>query len=131
MKKNILRKMWWDARFGHLNYLMFFLVFLNFILISFNFLIEDNSNFNGIIDNLWVFGIIFVILYVPVSTIIGRWHTKTQISEEMKMKVFQDPILAKMIRTLLDVQTGKATKDEVEEFRKMIKEIETKDIDEF
>jgi len=123
--------MWWDARFGHLNYLMFFLVFLNFILISFNFLIEDNSNFNGIIDNLWVFGIIFVILYVPVSTIIGRWHTKTQISEEMKMKVFQDPILAKMIRTLLDVQTGKATKDEVEEFRKMIKEIETKDIDEF
>jgi hypothetical protein len=31
-----------------------------------------------------------------------------------------------MIRTLLDVQTGKATKEEIEKFRKMLTKIEKK-----
>lgn len=131
MEKNILRKMWWDVRFGHLNYLMFFLVFLNFILIAFNFLIEDNSSFKGTIDSLWVFGIIFVILYVPVSTVIGRWHTKTQIRVEMTIKMFENPIMARMVRMLLDVKTGKATEEEIKEFRGFLTEIEKKDIKEF
>ena len=32
--------------------------------------------------------------------------------------------MAKMFRTLLDVQTGKATKEEIEEFRNMLIKIE-------
>ena len=36
-----------------------------------------------------------------------------------------------MIRTLLDVKTGKATDEEIEEFRKITKEIEKQDIGEF
>ncbi|MEM2159947.1 MAG: hypothetical protein QXN55_03220 [Candidatus Nitrosotenuis sp.] len=47
------------------------------------------------------------------------------------MKMLEDPITAKMIRTLLDVQTGKATKEEIEEFRKFSSEIEKRDINEF
>ena len=39
--------------------------------------------------------------------------------------------MARMIRTLLDVKTGKATNEEIEEFRKFVKEIESRDIKEF
>ena len=45
--------------------------------------------------------------------------------------MLENPVLARMIRTLLDVQTGKATKEEIEEFRKFVKEIESRDIKEF
>ena len=38
----------------------------------------------------------------------------------------QNPFQAKMIRTLLDAQTGKATKEEIEEFRKTLLKIERK-----
>ena len=130
-KKNFVRKLWWDSRQGHSTYLMFLLAFLNFILITFNYLIEGNSIFETFISNLWIFSIIFVIIYLPTATLIGRWHTKTQISVEESIKYFEHPTMAKMVRTLLDVKTGKAGEDEIKEFREMLTEIEKKDIHEF
>jgi uncharacterized protein YneF (UPF0154 family) len=131
LKKNFLRKLWWDGRTGHSTYLMFFLTFVHFILITYTFLIEGNPIFEKLFSNLWLFGIIFVIFYFPISILIGRWHTNTQISVEMTMKMLEDPISSRMIRTLLDVQTGKASKEEIEEFRKFVSEIEKRDIKEF
>ena len=42
----------------------------------------------------------------------------------MELKIFEDPILARMIRTLLDVQTGVASKEEIKEFRNAVLKIE-------
>ena len=116
---------------GHATYLMFFLAFFNFILITYSFLIEGNETLEQFVSDLWLFAIIFLICYFPISILIGRWHTKTQISVEMTMKMYEDPITAKMIRILLDVQTGKATEEEIREFRKFIGKIEKQDINEF
>jgi len=131
VQKNFLRKLWWDGRMGHANYLMFLLAIVNFVLITYNFLLEGSSIFNEFISDLWIFVIIFTVFYVPIAVLIGRWHTNTQISVEMTMKVFEDPIAANMFKTLLDVHSGKATKEEIEEFRKRMIEIEKKDIAEF
>ena len=130
-QKNFLRKLWWDGRMGHANYLLFLLAMANFILIAYNFLLEGNTIFEKFISNMWLFTIIFGIFYIPVAILIGRWHTNTQISVEQTIKLFEDPIMARMIRTLLDVQTGIATKEEIDEFRKTMIEIENKDINEF
>ena len=130
-RKNFFRKLWWDGRMGHATYLMFFLAFFNFILITYSFLIEGNETLEQFVSDLWLFAIIFLICYFPISMLIGRWHTKTQISVEMTMKMYEDPITAKMIRILLDVQTGKATEEEIREFRKFIGKIEKQDINEF
>jgi uncharacterized protein YneF (UPF0154 family) len=123
-QKKILREFWWAGRVGHSIYLTIFVGFVNFILITFNFLIEGNEMFEKFISEIWVFSIIFLILYIPVSTLIGRWHSNTQIHVDMELKMFEDPIMAKMIRTLLDVQTGKASEEEIKEFRDMVLKIE-------
>jgi hypothetical protein len=130
-RKNFIRKLLMDGRIGHSTYLMFFLVFLNFILISYSYLIEGNPILEQFITDLWLFAIVFLIFYFPVSIIIGRWHTNTQISIEQDILRSEDPIFAKMFRTLLDVQTGKATEEEIKEFRSFMHEIEKKDIKEF
>ena len=131
MQKNLLRKMWWDGRMGHSSYLMFALQLLNFLLITYNFLIEGNKNFETFITDLWVFATIVIIFYIPISILIGKWHTDTQIKVEMEIKMFQDPIMAKMIKGLLNVKEGKSDKNEIKEFREFLIKIEKKDIKEF
>jgi uncharacterized protein YneF (UPF0154 family) len=128
-QKNLLRKFWLDGRNGTSNYFLLFLAMTNFILITYNFLIEDITIFNNLISNMWIYAIIFATLYFPISILIGRWHTNTQLGVDMTMKMNRDPIYAKMIRTLLDVQTGKASQEEIKEFRKEMEEIEKTNID--
>jgi hypothetical protein len=131
MQKNLLRKMWWDGRMGHTTYLMFGLQLVNFLLIAYHFLIEGEQIFQTFVSDLWLFGTIFMIFYIPISILIGKWHTETQISVEMTMKMYEDPITAKMVRGLLNVQNNESNKKEIEEFRNFLIEIEKRDIKEF
>lgn len=120
--------MWLDGRLGHANYLMFSLQVFMFIIIAYNFVIDENEIFPL---ELWVFAIIFIIFYVPISTLIGRWHTNSQIRIENTMKMYEDPRTAKMMRGLLNVKMGVSTKEEIDEFRSFLTEIEKTDINEF
>ena len=129
MQKNILRKMWWDGRMGHSSYLMFALQLSNFLLIAYNFLLEGNKIFETYVTNLWIFVTITMILYIPISILIGKWHTDTQIKVEMTMKMFEDPITAKMIKGLLDVKEGRINEEEIKEFREFLIEIESTNIE--
>ena len=100
---------------------------MNFILISYRFLIEKSGLFENLISDLTIFSIIFIVSYIPISTAIGYWHRKTQWKVELAMKQVENPINAKMIRTILDVQTGKASDEEIKEFRKFLVKIEKKE----
>ena len=120
------RRRWWEFRQGHSIYLIFALTFINFILISYRLLIEKITIFKELVPDLWIFAIVFLIIYVPAAILIGFWHRRTQLRVETTMIQQQNPVLARMIRTLLDVQTGVATKEEIAEFRKMLTKIEKK-----
>lgn len=126
MEQSWLRKRWWEFRQGHSVYLIFALTFINFILISYRLLIERVSIFKEIVPELWIFSLLFISFYIPAATIIGFWHRKTQLRVETTLIQQQSPILAMMFRTLLDVQTGKASNEEIEDFRKMLENIERK-----
>lgn len=109
---------------GTTNYLMLFLAIINFVLITYNFLIEQNSTLGEIFSSMWIFVVIFLIFYVPISIMIGRWHTNTQISTEQVIRNLEDPILAKMFRILLDVQTERSSEEEIKEFKDWVSNIE-------
>jgi hypothetical protein len=68
----------------------------------------------------------FILIYVPAAILIGYWHRRTQLRVETTIINQQNPVLAKMVRTLLDVQTGVASEKEIIEFRDMLKKIEKK-----
>ena len=94
-------------------------------------LIEKVVFFKELFPELWFFAILFILCYIPSAVLIGFWHRKTQLRVETTLVNQQNPVLARMVRTLLDVQTGKATEEEIEEFRKFLNEIEKNDIKEF
>ena len=126
MEEGWIRRRWWEFRQGHSIYLIFMLTFVNFILIAYRLLIEKVAIFKELIPELWMFATLFIICYIPAATLIGFWHRRTQLRVETTLVNQQNPILAKMIRTLLDVQTGIASEEEIKEFRNMLEKIEKK-----
>ena len=126
MSQGWMRRRWWEFRAGHSVYLIFVLTFINFILISYRLLIEKIPIFQELIPNLSMFVLLFLAFYIPAAIIIGFWHRKTQLKVETTLTMQQNPVLAKMFRTMLDVQTGKASEKEIKEFRDFLTKIERK-----
>ncbi len=120
------RRRWWEFRQGHSIYLIFILTFINFILISYRLLIEQIPLFKQLLPELWIFVVLFLVFYIPAAILIGYWHRKTQLRVENTLSLQQNPFMAKMFRNMLDVQTKKASKEEIEEFRKFLTDIERK-----
>lgn len=121
-----IRRRWQDFRFGHSFYLIFALSFSNFILIFHRLLIERVPILNNFFEDLWVFVIFFILLYIPIAVGIGAWHRKTQIKVETEQTLLNNPFLARNFRILVDILEGKASKEEIEQFRNLLKSIEKK-----
>ena len=126
MSQGWIRRRWWEFRAGHSVYLIFVLTFINFILISYRLLIEKIPMFQELIPNLSIFVLLFLGFYIPTAIIIGFWHRKTQLKVETTLNMQENPVFAKMFRTMLDVQTGKASDKEIREFRDFLTKIESK-----
>ena len=120
------RKRWMEGRAGHSMYLMFSLTLINFILISYRFLVEKEPLFVEMISELWIFALILLACYIPIALGIGFWHRKTQYKIERSIKDLENPLLMKIFRVWLDTETEKATIEEIKEFRKILIKIEKK-----
>ena len=70
MRKRLLR-IWTYFRRGHAVYLAFVISFMNFIVIQYRLLIEQIPMLSFIFSHLYMFAIIFVFVYIPISAIIG------------------------------------------------------------
>ena len=88
-------------------------------------MLETNPQTEELFSNLWIFGVIFLVTYIPTSILIGFWHRRTQLSVENYIQQKESPVFCKLVRNILDVKTGKASKQDIEEFRKMLSKIET------
>jgi uncharacterized protein YneF (UPF0154 family) len=126
MNSDWFRKRWFDFRLGHSVYLIFLLSFSNFILIFHRLLIERNEFLNNVFSELWMFIIIFVVVYFPISIAIGAWHRKTQIKIENEQALLNNPFMARNFRMMIDIIEGKASKDEIQKFREFLTRIEKK-----
>ena len=121
-----MRRRWFDFRLGHSVYLIFALSFGNFVLIFHRLFIERVPVLNEVFSSLWVFTLFFVLLYIPMAIIIGVWHRKTQLKVEQEQTMRQNWIFAKMFRAVIDIQTGEATKAEIDKIKKFLASIEEK-----
>jgi len=119
-----MRRRWYDFRLGHSMYLIFALTFANFILISHRLLIERVPILNEFFSSLWFFAIIFILAYIPTSILIGAWHRRTQLRVEQDIAMRQNPFLAKTLKMIIDIQTGKASKEQIETMQKTLEDIE-------
>jgi hypothetical protein len=115
---------WFDFRLGHSTYLIFALSFGNFVLIFHRLFIERVPALNEIFSSLWIFAFVFILAYIPVAVVIGSWHRKTQLKVDQEQSIRQNRIWVKVFRIIIDIQTGKATDEEIEKIQSFLKSIE-------
>ncbi len=126
MKQSWVRRRWQDFRFGHSIYLIFLLTFSNFVLIFYRLLIEEVEVLSEVFSDLWFFVGVFVILYIPIAIGIGAFHRRTQIRVETEQTLLNNPFMARNFRMLVDIIEGKASKEDIEKFRNLLRKIEKK-----
>lgn len=124
MDSNWIKRRWFDFRNGHTFYLIYALTGANFVLIFHRLLIERVPFLNEVFSNLWFFAAIFIFTYIPIAITIGVWHRKSQLKIDQEQVFRRNPPFARMFRIMMDIQTGKASEDEIEKAREFLKSIE-------
>lgn len=112
------RRRWLDFRNGHSIYLIFILTFANFITIQYKLLIDQIPYLAGVFDNIIIFAIVFVLMYVPIGIVLGYWHRKTQWKVEQDALFRENKVGAIMWMYVIDLIEGNVS----EEDKKLMKE---------
>jgi len=92
-----IKRRWMELRWGHSTYLVFLLSGVNFLLITYRFLIEYVPPLKAMFPQLWIFAVIFLVAYCPIAIVIGHWHREAQLSTEQILVTQQNPYLMDLI----------------------------------
>ena len=112
------RRRWLDFRNGHSIYLIFVLTFANFITIQYKLLIDQIPYLAGAFNNIIIFAIVFVLMYVPIGIVLGYWHRKTQWKVEQDALFRENKVGAIMWMYVIDLIEGNVS----EEDKKLMKQ---------
>jgi len=119
-----MRRRWLDFRQGHTIYLVFAMTFLNFITIQYALLIKQVTFLQStIFSNPWIFAVIFIAIYVPLSVGIGYWHRKTQWKVEQEAMFHQNVVQARLWLFMINLIEGKSTEAEKKEMHELLEKI--------
>jgi hypothetical protein len=94
------------------------MTFANFITIQYKLLIDTVPYLSGIFNSIWTFAILFILLYVPLSIILGYWHRKSQWKVEQDALFRENKVGAIMWMYVIDLIEGKVS----EEDKKLMRE---------
>jgi len=114
ISRGFIRRRWLDFRNGHSIYLAFLLTFINFILISYNFLIKQLPFGIGDSITLPSFILLFVLIYIPTAITLGVWHRKHQYSVENEALLRQNWMWAWISQYQIRLIKGKTNPKEDE-----------------
>ena len=120
-----IRRRWLDFRYGHGVYLIFILSFSNFVLIFHRLLVERVDFLNNLFSELWLFILVFVLMYIPIAILVGAWHRKNQIKVDADVILLQSPLLLRTLNMIIDIQTGKAKKEDIKILQDILKSAKT------
>jgi hypothetical protein len=94
------------------------MTFANFITIQYQLLIANLPLSAGIFSSIWIFAIMFILFYVPLSIVLGYWHRKSQWKVEQDALFRENKVGAIMWMYVIDLIEGNVS----EEDKKLMKE---------
>jgi hypothetical protein len=70
--------------------------------------------------NVFVFSVLFLIVYIPLSLFIGNKHYKHQFKVDSTLEFLNDPATIKSLKLLFDLKTNNVDMNEVNLFKKLL-----------
>ena len=89
-------------------------------------MIETSPSLKEIFDSLVHFIVVFLIFYIPLAIYVGVRHFKDQEKIERTYQFMQTPGIIKAFKLILELQTDTADKNDVDAFKKLLKNLEKK-----
>ena len=86
-------------------------------------MIERIPAFSSLFSNVWVFVVVFIAIYMPLSIVIGYWHRKSQWKVEQEAMFNENVVQATMYLFLIRLIEGNATDKERDEMKVMLEKI--------
>lgn len=121
---NWFQRRFYEFRAGNNIYIGFSAALFSMMLIIQRFLIEKIPFFTDIIENFTSFLLIFLMIYIPASTIIGNWHYKNYENLQQTYYFLQNPGVIRAFRLILEIKTGKYDKEDVKKFVNLLNKLE-------
>lgn len=118
-----MSKRWLDFRNGHSIYLVFFMTFANFILLTYNLAITKFWFTKDLFSDPVLFAILFVAVYIPAAMVFGYWHRRSQYVTENEVWMQENWVNAWLNLCLIRVMKGMATKEETERVMNYVEDI--------
>lgn len=100
MKTDWFKRRWQEFRWGHSVYLVFGFSFVNFLLITYRLLIEYVTALESAFQNLTVYAITTLIIYVPIAVGIGHFHKSKQLKTDVVLVSEKNPYLLEILEKL-------------------------------
>ena len=119
-------KRFFEFRMGTKFYVGFSFALLNFVIIFQRFFIESIDSVHEVVSNIVFFGILFFIIYIPLSVVIGKWHYGNQHRVDRTFEFFKESGDLKFFKLFFDLKTNSANLEDVEAFKKMLHKFEDK-----
>jgi len=102
--KGWLKRRWQEFRWGHGIYLTLFLSFMNFLLISYRFLIEYVSSLKFLFPRLHIYAAAALLVYIPLAIIVGHLHRKRQLKTDISMVMEQNPYIMEILKRVRRIE---------------------------
>lgn len=88
---DFMKRRWLEARFGHSTYLIFFIQFAQFIVVTYGLYIQDHAPLNTIFPSVYHWFAFFIATYIPAAVYVGRQHLHKQIPTETRQMTANNP----------------------------------------
>lgn len=95
---------WFDFRMGHSTYFSLFLSFTNFLLITYNFLVQEIPLLQTMFTSLLHFAFFGAIIYIPLATFIGHTHNTKQLQTDVIIQAERNPYYQKILAELNEIK---------------------------
>ena len=95
-----------EFRWGHSTYLVFILSITNFILITYNFLIEGIPLLKFIFPDVTLYLVLMPLVYVPLAILIGHYHRKSQIKIDSALSAQENPYMMEILSRLENIESA-------------------------
>lgn len=106
MEGNWVSRRWTDFRSGHSTYLTFFLSFMNFSILMYEYVISGIPFLLPLIPNLGVFLIFFLVTYVPTAASVGYVHRRVQMKTDSILQIQQNLYMRELFKSQKEMALG-------------------------
>lgn len=100
----LIKNIWYYFRIGYSNYIGMTLSGINFVIISYSFIVEENALLKGVFPNVLYFLVPSILALLIISSISGKVHILKQASTDQSILTSKNPVIMEILERVKKIE---------------------------